>query len=323
MAWVTAKWLRVGADVLGCAATVTGAVGLALYFGTSSARLPVLAASGAVYLMVGALIGSVVFAARRRWVGALVAAAVAGGAIWTQAPLHIAAAATGDGPEVTVMHANILFDGGADPDVLVARVRDRNIDLLTVNELTPAGVDALTRAGLDDLLPHRYLVAGQLATGTGMWSRFPLSDTVEHEGFALHQISAIADVPDAGPVAVHAFHPVPPVFGTQDWAAELARLKGILERSPAGIPAVVGGDFNATYGHSQFRALLSGRFADAAEQAGAGTVRTYPTDKRSPPLVAIDHVLVAQGTAVAFESVELPGSDHLAVIARIRLDPHA
>ncbi|MBS9371590.1 endonuclease/exonuclease/phosphatase family protein [Rhodococcus sp. B50] len=320
---MTAKWLRLGADGLGWAATATGAVGLALHFSTSSARPLVLAASGASYLMVGALIGLVVFGARRHVIGVLAAAAVAAPAIWTQAPLHVATTASGTGPDITVMHANILFDGGADPDVVVARVRERDVDLLTVNELTSAGVEGLTRAGLDDMLPHRYLVPGQLASGTGIWSRFPLSDTVEHDGFMFHQLSAVADVPGAGQVAVHAFHPVPPVFDTQDWAAELSRLQDILDRSPADVPAVVGGDFNATQGHSQFRALLSGRFADAAEQVGAGTVRTYPTDKSGPPLVAIDHVLVADATATSFESVELPGADHLAVVARIRLSPRA
>ncbi|MCR8695195.1 endonuclease/exonuclease/phosphatase family protein [Rhodococcus pyridinivorans] len=318
---VTAKWLRLGSDVLGWTSTATGAVGLALHFGTWSAQPLVLAASGASYLMAGAVIGLIVFAVRRRPLGALVAIAVAAAAVWTQAPLHVATAASGDGPDLTVMHANILFDGGADPEVVVSRVRDRDVDLLTVNELTSAGVDGLTRAGLGDLLPHRYLVPGELASGTGIWSRFPLSDTVEHDGFVFRQLSAVADVPGAGPVAVHAFHPVPPVFDAQDWAAELSRLQDILDRSPADVPAVVGGDFNATYDHAQFRALLSGRFADAAEQAGAGTVRTYPTDKPGPPLVAIDRILVGNGTAVAFESDDLPGADHRSVVARIRLDP--
>lgn len=271
--------------------------------------------------MVGALIGAVVLATRRRTVGLVVAAAVAAAAIWTQVPLYVATAAPSEGPEITVMQTNILFDGGADPDVLVAHVRERNVDLLTVNELTDEGVEALTRADLDELLPYRYLVPGELASGTGIWSRFPLSDTVEHEGFVFHQLSAIADVPGAGPVAVHAFHPVPPVFGTQRWAAELSRIGAILESPSVDMPVVVGGDFNATRDHSQFRALLSGRFSDAAEQAGAGTVRTYPADKRGPPLVAIDHVLVAKGTAFGFEPVELPGADHLAVVARIRLAP--
>ncbi|WP_241386991.1 endonuclease/exonuclease/phosphatase family protein [Rhodococcus sp. CH91] len=319
MAEVTAKWLRLGADVLGWVATAAGAAGIALYFSTSSARPLVLAASGAPYLMAGAFVGLVVFAVRRRGIGVLVAAAVATAAVWTQAPLHVGTEAREDGPVVTVMQANILYDGGADPDAVVARVRDLDVDLLTVNELTPVAVDALAEAELDDLLPHRYVVPGSLAAGTGIWSRHPLSETVEYDGFVFRQISAIAEIPGAGPVAVYAFHPVPPVFGTEVWATELAHLKDILDNSPADIPAVVGGDFNATYGHSQYRALLSGRFGDAAEQVGAGTVRTFPADRPGPPLVAIDHILVADGTALTLDSVDLPGADHLAVVARVRL----
>ncbi|MFE7799504.1 endonuclease/exonuclease/phosphatase family protein [Nocardia sp. NPDC057440] len=83
---------------------------------------------------------------------------------------------------------------------------------------------------------------------------------------------------------------------------------------------IVGGDFNTTYDHRQYRAILSGRFADAAEQAGAGHLVTYPTDKRWPPLVGIDHILVAEGCAVAIETVDLPGADHRALIAQIRLN---
>jgi endonuclease/exonuclease/phosphatase (EEP) superfamily protein YafD len=217
------------------------------------------------------------------------------------------------------MQANLLFDG-ADPRALVDEVRARNIDVLTVNELTRAAVDDLGRAGLDQLLPHRYLSPGRTASGTGIWSSYPLSDTVEYDGFVLNQLSATADIPDAGPVTVYAFHPVPPVFGTQVWGDELSRLREILQRSPSNRPAIVGGDFNATYDHSQYRAMLSGRFGDAAEQAGAGHLVTYPTDKRWPPLVGIDHILVAGGRAVAVETVGLPGADHRALVAEIRLD---
>ncbi|MEV6321810.1 endonuclease/exonuclease/phosphatase family protein [Nocardia sp. NPDC051787] len=313
------KGVRVGVDVLAWTATLAGAAGVALHFSRSWSRMVVLAASGAPYLMSAALVGAVVFLAMRRWSGAGVAVVVIAAAMWTQAPLYVSRAGTEDGPAVTVMQANLLFDG-ADPRALVDQVRGRNINVLTVNELTPTAVDDLGRAGLDQLLPHRYLSPGRTASGTGIWSSYPLSDTVEYDGFVLNQLSATADIPDAGPVTVYAFHPVPPVFGTQVWADELSRLREILERSPSNRPAIVGGDFNATYDHWQYRAMLSARFDDAAEQAGAGHLVTYPTDKRWPPLVGIDHILVAGGRAVAVETVGLVGADHRALVAQIRLD---
>ncbi|WP_433197899.1 endonuclease/exonuclease/phosphatase family protein [Nocardia sp. CA-107356] len=314
-------------DLLAWIATLTGAVGVVLHFDPrwlyvlvpSSFHIAVLAASGAPYLMSFALVAGVAFIARRHWIGAGVAIVVFATAVWTQAPLYVGRTGGGDGPAVMAMQANLLFDG-ADPTSLVDEVRARNIAVLTVNELTPAAVEGLGRAGLDQLLPYRYLSPGKFATGTGIWSSYPLSDTVEYDGFVLNQISATASVPGVGPVTVYAFHPVPPIFGTRVWADELSRLHGILERSPSDRPAIAGGDFNATYDHSQYRAMLSGRFDDAVVQAGAGHLVTYPTDKWFTPLVGIDHFLVAEGRAVEVETVNLPGADHRALVAQIRLD---
>ncbi|WP_278262576.1 endonuclease/exonuclease/phosphatase family protein [Nocardia sp. AG03] len=216
------------------------------------------------------------------------------------------------------MQANLLFDG-ADPTALVEQVRARDVALLTVNELTRPAVDALGRAGLDEVLPHRYLAPGQTASGTGIWSRYPLSETVEYDGFVLNQISATAAVPEVGPVSVFAIHPVPPIYDTGVWADELTRLTAIIERAPTGRPVVVGGDFNATHDHTRFRAMVSGRFADAGAQVGAGRLVTYPTDKRIPPVVGIDHVLLAGAHATGVETVDLPGADHRALLARIVL----
>ncbi|MGW0180898.1 endonuclease/exonuclease/phosphatase family protein [Nocardia sp. NPDC003345] len=308
--------VRIVTRILAWSATLAGTAGVLLHFSSSSARLPVLAASGAPYLMGSALVGAAAFAAGRRWCGAGLALLVAAAGVWTQLPLY----RTGDGPDgerlITVMQANLLFDG-AEPRALVDEVRARRVELLTVDELTPAAVAALGRAGLDEILPHRYLSPGRTAAGTGIWSSYPLSDTVEYDGFVLNQLSATAAVPDVGPVAVYAFHPVPPVYGTRVWSDELARLGEILERAPADRPAIVGGDFNATYDHAQFRALLSGRFGSAAVQAGAGHLVTYPTDKGWPPLVGIDHILVAGGSARTVETVGLPGADHRALVARV------
>ncbi len=304
--------------LLAWSATLAGVAGIGLHFSRSGFELLVLAASGAPYLMACALLGAVAFAATRYWIGAAVAVVVLAGALWTQAPLYVGGSGEAGEHSVSAMQANLLFDG-ADPRALVDEVRARNIAVLTVNELTPSAVEDLGRAGLDQLLPHWYLSPGRTATGTGIWSSYPLTDTVEYDGFVLNQISATATIPDVGPVSVFAFHPVPPVYGTQVWADELSRLHEILERTPANRPAIVGGDFNATFDHAQYRTMLSGRFGDAAEQAGAGHLVTYPTDKRFPPLVGIDHILIAGGRAVAVQTVGLPGADHRALVARLQL----
>ncbi|WP_030521129.1 endonuclease/exonuclease/phosphatase family protein [Nocardia rhamnosiphila] len=312
------KSVRAGTHALAWAATLAGAAGVGLHFNRSSAQPLVLGASIAPYLMVSAPVALAVWVALRQWRGAAVAALVAAAAAWTQVPLYLGHPGTADGPELTVMQANLLFDG-ADPRALIQEVRDRKVGVLTVNELTPAAVEDLGRAGLDQVLPYRYLSPGRTAAGTGIWSAYPLSETVEYDGFVLNQLAATATIPSVGPVTVYAFHPVPPVYGTQVWADELSRLHDILGRSPADRPVIAGGDFNATHDHSQFRALISGRFHDAAEQAGAGHLVTYPTDKWWPPVVGIDHIVLADAHSVAVETVGLPGADHRALVARVRL----
>ncbi|WP_227982365.1 endonuclease/exonuclease/phosphatase family protein [Nocardia spumae] len=313
-----AKLLRDGAYVFAWLATVAGIAGIAVHFSRSGSRWPILAASVAPYLMCAAPAGAVAFLAGRRWIHAGVAVAVSAAAVWTQIPLYTGHG-DADGRAVLVMQANLLFDG-ADPHALVEQVRSRHIEILTVDELTAAAVTELGRAGLDQLLPYRHLSPGRTATGTGIWSSYPLSDPAEYDGFVLNQLSATVTVPDAGPVTVYAFHPVPPVYSASVWADELSRLGAILDRSPADRPVIAGGDFNATYDHRQFRALLTGRFGDAAEQAGAGPLVTYPTDKPYPPLVGIDHILIAEGNAAEVATVSLPGSDHRALVARIHLN---
>ncbi|MEV0358742.1 endonuclease/exonuclease/phosphatase family protein [Nocardia sp. NPDC050697] len=311
--------LRVGAEVAGWAAVLAAATGVALHVSPVAARLPVLAAALAPYLMLGAVVAVLLFAGLRSWAGVVVAVLVAGVAAWTQAPLFHGEPATGSGPELTVAQANLLFDG-ADPAAFVGLVRERAVDLLTVNELTPAALDGLTAAGLDALLPHRYVAPGRTASGTGIWSRFPLTGTVEFDGFVLNQLGATAEIPGAGPVTVFALHPVPPVYGIDVWADELERLRALVGRAPDDRPVVVGGDFNATHDHAQFRRWLTGRLRDAAEQSGAGLLRTYPADTWYPPLVGIDHILLAGGRAHGVETVPLPGADHRALVARVRLD---
>ncbi|WP_240958883.1 endonuclease/exonuclease/phosphatase family protein [Rhodococcus sp. HNM0563] len=310
---------RWAAAVVAGLATLVGAVGVGLHYSTSSARLPVLAASAASYLMVGAVVGAVVFALLRYRVATAVALLIVVAAVWIQAPRYIGESAGGGGEVLTVMQANVLF-GEADPATVVSEVEERRVDLLTVSELTPEAVEAYAREGLDRMLPYHFVSPEPGAGGTGIWSRYPLSDEVEYDGFVMNQVSATAAVPGGGPVAVYAFHPVPPVYDTHVWADELSRLQGILESAPPAVPVVVGADFNATYDHTQYRAMLSGRLRDTAEQVGAGFLFTYPTDKRIPPLVGIDHILVAGGRATSVETVTLPGSDHRAVVAQIRLD---
>lgn len=310
--WVERALLGVG----WCAAAA-GLTGLMLHFVAWRQRWLVLAASGASYLMVGAVIGLVCFLIARGWRSAGVAAVLVGVVLWTAVPVFVPAGRAAGGPEVSVMQSNLLF-GGADPDAVVRAVRDERIDVLTVNELTNAAVDRLAAAGLDAVLPHRYVEpTADGGGGTGLYSRYPLRDTKKYAGFILNQVSATMVHPDRGPVTIFAFHPIPPPMNFADWLTEMRRIREILDAHQG--PAIVGADFNATRDHAAYRELLHGRFESAAEQTGAGLLLTFPDDKRWGPIIGIDHVLLADARAEEIRTVRVPRSDHRALVARVRL----
>jgi endonuclease/exonuclease/phosphatase (EEP) superfamily protein YafD len=81
------------------------------------------------------------------------------------------------------------------------------------------------------------------------------------------------------------------------------------------------GDFNATLDHAALRALLARGYLDAADAAGDGLTWTWPArgHPHTPP-IAIDHVLVDRRVrALGVTAVRIPGTDHRALIARLRL----
>ena len=91
---------------------------------------------------------------------------------------------------------------------------------------------------------------------------------------------------DGSPVFVAAVHAVSPYpDDTARWSAELDELADWLGELDG--PAVVAGDFNATFDHPQFRDVLATGYRDAAEQVG----RRLPADVPGQPAAdpAADH----------------------------------
>jgi hypothetical protein len=124
-------------------------------------------------------------------------------------------------------------------------------------------------------------------------------------------------VPGAPPVRIKAVDPSPPVDAraTPGWRSALAALPGSDGR---GDVRILAGDFNATLDHPELRDLLGRGCTDAAD---AGLVWTWPQLRRhrAPPLT-IDHVQVDERVRVERVTVvRVPGSDHRAVIATLRL----
>ena len=144
-------------------------------------------------------------------------------------------------------------------------------------------------------------------------------DTPDPPGAA--QPEAVVTVRGAPPVRIKAVHPRPPVSraAEPEWRSALAALPGADKR---GDVQILAGDFNATLDHPEFRGLLDRGWIDAADSAGAGWRPTWPAPPRSGrslPLT-IDHVLVDRRVHVERVTVvDIPHSDHRAVIAVLRL----
>jgi endonuclease/exonuclease/phosphatase (EEP) superfamily protein YafD len=236
------------------------------------------------------------------------------GIVWL-APLYVADAPRADGvaPVLTVATVNLTV-GAGDADAVVALVRDRGIDLLSVQELTPEDREAMRAAGLDELMPFSEVRAEPGVTGTGLWSRLPTGDSGAIDGFVSRAIRADVRT-TTGELTVIAVHPAAP--GPREharWDADTALLYEVLSQQTG--PVLVAGDFNTTRDHRVFRNLEALGYADAADQAGAGLQPTYPQGRAPFPIVAIDHVLTRDTglRAVSVETVVLPGADHRALV---------
>jgi endonuclease/exonuclease/phosphatase (EEP) superfamily protein YafD len=259
-----------------------------------------------------------------RWrVAAALAAAVTIGAAVVVGPTYVGSAAEAGGPSLTVLTANVKL-GQADADGIVDAARDAGADVVLLQELTPPLRERLGAAGLDELFRHSVVAALPGADGVGLWSRFPLAAEEHHAGLTFAAVSARVAMGEGGPtptvLTVHAAGPWPQ--SADDWVRDMAKLPGLLRNVAAeadehGSTVLVGGDFNATWGNSQFRNLLRGGYRDAAEQLGAPFTATFPSGYAVPPLIGIDHLLVRQASPQQLDTVEIPGSDHRGVVVHV------
>jgi len=272
----------------------------------------------APYLMLGAPLAMIVLAVSRTWIAVAVAGVVTVAMVAVQLPWYTRGRA-GSGAVVRVVSANLRY-GRADPQAVVRMARD-HADILAVQELTPEKAELISAAGMDAVLPYQALRAREGAAGVGIWSRFPMRRGAEYDEFSLGLLTAQVQIPDAtGEVTVIAAHMSTPVFRV--WRADLARLDTTLQEIGASAdgPVMLAADLNATPDNLEFRRLLRGGYRDAAEQAGAGLTRTYPSDvPLLPPVFAVDHILTRGCAATSVSTLPVAGTDHRALLAEITI----
>jgi len=237
------------------------------------------------------------------------------------AALHAGARPSTDGPRLRVVSLNMLH-GRADPEAVVALAARTDADVLALMEVTPRAVHGLLDAGVTDLLPNGHVVpagAGQPAgAGGALWTRLEVLQRWVVPG-RFGQPAVRLAVPGAPEVELTAAHTHPPASSraqVQRWEEELTQLPA----PDDDVLRVVAGDLNATPDHASFRRLLARGWVDAALATGQGLRSTWSPLRSGRPRLTLDHVLVDPRVAVrSFEVVHVPGSDHRALVADLRL----
>jgi len=252
----------------------------------------------------------------RKWrllVAALLVVAVH---VWWTAPVFFGARGALRHPSASAKVLALNLNGdratGAAAGRMIAKLRP---DLVVLSEASP-----MSTAGLD-LADYPVQVSG-VETGTKGWlvlSKWPLLDErrVDLGDRQLPRLELRR--PDGGRLVLWQVHPIAPIPGyVAQWRHQLQAIRRAVKADERGdVPAVVAGDFNATRDIPEFGALLDDGWADAA--AGHGLLSTWRAGGRLPPLLRLDHILMAPGIGVGWiRRTADVGSDHLGVIALLQ-----
>jgi len=259
----------------------------------------------------------------RRWILAVVSILLCAVLVVTQLPYYVAAERNPESVTLRVMTLNMRF-GRADPRQLVYIAR-RRADVIMLQEFTVEAKEALSTAGIDAVFPYQALDPRVGTLGVGVYSRFPSTADEKIGGIKTSlfgmRIRVAGAQDEVSVISAHLTAPWPQPI--DDWHRELATFPRTLRELAADAGAgsiIIGGDFNSTIDMRPFRRVFrSSGFRDAAEQAGAGRVFTYPSNRRFPPLIGIDHILTRNAIASSLTNVDIARTDHRALITEIDL----
>jgi endonuclease/exonuclease/phosphatase (EEP) superfamily protein YafD len=223
------------------------------------------------------------------------------------------------GRPLTLLYAN-LRNSNPEPAALAAMLRAIDADILITSETPRAVVEGA--GGLAAAYPYRLVRSGAgEALRTAIWSKYPLRGGVLYlnNTVAPTAAAAIADLGGGATLGLIGAH----------FSRPLERLSRIQAEalgpmaSRLGHPLIVAGDFNAS--------PWSWVVARAAEVTGTqilgGYRVTWKGSYRTPlgPLPEpwghqIDQILLSAGIGVvSVETLDLPGSDHLGLLLRLRI----
>ncbi|GAB1821410.1 endonuclease/exonuclease/phosphatase family protein [Herbidospora sp. RD11066] len=277
-----------------------------------------LLSTGTPYALLGTVVAVLVAVlCRARWaaVAALVSVVALSSVVLPRALPSAQPAA--DGPSLRVLSINMRF-GHADIASVMALVRSARPDVISVQELSPEAVEGLAGAGLGALMPYTHLEPHFSAAGSGIYSRFPVTPLPPFAPGDGHRMPYVKiAVPGGPPVELVDVHTVAPL--RRDITLWRDGMRS-LPLPSEGTIRILAGDYNATFDHAEFRALVGHGWVDVADATGKGLITTWPAGRRLPPIITIDHVLVDPRVAVDHASIhDVTNTDHRALFTVLRL----
>lgn len=270
------------------------------------------------YGVLGALLGVLAVVAGRR-LAAMVAAVITVVNLWFAWPY------------LAPWFANPIPRAGGTPSVVSLNVHYRNTDyervlgylravkpeVLVLEELTPDWSRALQP--VLEGYPHSLAASRRSPWGLGVYSRYPLRETLDTDLGVRGSFNVIATVDwPAGPVrliAVHLASPTRPRFA-QARNRQLGQIAQILAATDPALPRLLVGDLNITPFSPYLRDFLAHTGMHDARRA-QGLHGTWPG--WLPPLqIPIDHAIV-DGSLAATRVQRGPavGSDHYPLEVRL------
>jgi endonuclease/exonuclease/phosphatase (EEP) superfamily protein YafD len=211
-----------------------------------------------------------------------------------------------------------LKGGRADPGAVLHTLRQYQVDILAVQEMTADWLLAMQQAGVTEVLPFGHLDPRPGSAGGGLWARWPLTPLAPVPETKNAAPRARVEPAAGQPLTVTVVHPAAPVNRQERrWQQDLESIRSALAGSTG--PQLVAGDFNASRDHRVFRDILRAGFVDCADAARQRhwPGLTWPTDRGYPPLMRLDHVLGSQADWVVHQArtMRVPGTDHRGVLA--------
>lgn len=246
-------------------------------------------------------------------------------------------------PDLTVLTANV--GNGQSPDErLIAAILASKADIVGLQELNRRQA-AVLQERLADIYPERFAFADSYE-GKAIFSRYPVDSA--------WPITLVPGRPDCAAridlggreITVIVAHPQPPRIQRRGIVSDRRSQRHIVQLgqlAQEAAPAIMLGDFNMTPRHPAYFRFLRLGLHDAFGKVGETRGATFPfrlgavnaigpmgqaghpiSRMRLPPVVRYDYVWYTPG----FETVEArigpdTGSDHLPVLARLRLHPMA